>query len=59
MTEAYLADESYFHEHPELAQTMLAVGESPVERSWPASQLAAMTNIARLLMNLSEFVTKG
>jgi hypothetical protein len=59
MTEAYTAEESYFREHPELAKTMLAVGESSVDQSWPISQLAAMTNIARLLMNLSEFVTKG
>ncbi len=57
--ESYAADLQHFTQYPELANSLLQVGESPSDTSLPARELAAMTNIARLLMNLSEFVTKG
>ncbi len=58
-TDAYTADERHFAEYPELAASLLNVGESPSDASLPVHQLAAIANVARLLMNLSEFVTKG
>ena len=57
--ESYAADLQHFTQYPELAKSLLQVGESPSDTSLPTRELAAMTNIARLLMNLSEFVTKG
>lgn len=57
--ESYAADVQHFTQYPELAKSLLQVGESSSDTSLPTPELAAMTNIARLLMNLSEFVTKG
>ncbi len=36
-----------------------SVGVSPVDDSLDRAELAAMTQVARILMNLSEFLTKG
>lgn len=43
---------------PESAKQLLAVGESEVLSSLPKPDLAAWTSVARVMMNLSEFVTK-
>ena len=40
------------------ANQLLAVGESDVDSSLPPNELAAWTSVARVMMNLSEFVTK-
>ena len=40
------------------ANQLLAVGESEVDSSLPPNELAAWTSVARVMMNLSEFVTK-
>ena len=42
-----------------VANAILAVGESPVSDSNSRSELAAFTNVARLLLNLNEAITKG
>ncbi len=41
------------------ADRLLSVGVSQVDKSIEAAELAAMTQVARMLMNLSEFLTKG
>ena len=43
---------------PEAAEQLLAVGESEVDPSVVPTELAAWTSVARVMMNLSEFVTK-
>ncbi len=43
---------------PESAQQLLAVGESEIDGSMVPTELAAWTSVARIMMNLSEFVTK-
>ncbi|MDB4506281.1 DUF1549 and DUF1553 domain-containing protein, partial [bacterium] len=43
---------------PEAAKQLLAVGESKIDSSTPLSEFAAWTSVARVMMNLSEFVTK-
>ena len=43
---------------PESARQLLAVGESAVDSTIPDHELAAWTSVARVMMNLSEFVTK-
>ncbi len=57
--DSYAADLQHFTQHPELAKSLLEVGESPRKPNLPTQELAALTNVARLLMNLSEFVTKS
>ena len=42
----------------EAAKQLLGVGESKFDSSTPPSELAAWTSVARVMMNLSEFVTK-
>ncbi len=41
------------------ADQLLSVGVSPVDDTIDRAELAAMTQVARMLMNLSEFLTKG
>ncbi len=43
---------------PESARQLIAVGESAVDSTIPDHELAAWTSVARVMMNLSEFVTK-
>ena len=41
------------------ADRLLNVGVSKVDESVDRARLAALTQVARMLMNLSEFLTKG
>ncbi len=43
---------------PDAAARLLAVGDSPPDHSLDAAELAAWTTVGRVLLNLSEFVTK-
>jgi hypothetical protein len=43
---------------PGAAEKLLAVGDSPRNASLDAAEYAACTTLARMIMNLSEFVTK-
>lgn len=47
----------FYHSQPEEAERLLAIGESTVETSNPA-ELAAMTSIASIILNLDTTVTK-
>jgi hypothetical protein len=42
----------------EAARQLVSVGDTPVEKSFEEAELAAWTTIGRMLMNVSEFVTK-
>ena len=44
---------------PESATKLLSVGQSPRHAEIDSAELAAYTTVARILLNLSEFVTKG
>jgi len=44
---------------PEAAEKLLSIGETPRDNSLNLAEHAAMTSAARLLLNLSEFLTKG
>lgn len=48
-----------FKSDPEAAKKLLAVGESPVSDQIDRAELAAYTTVARIILNLSEFITKG
>ena len=45
--------------HPDAAQAALGVGESPRNGSIPAPEHAAWMQVATLILNLSEFVTRN
>ena len=50
---------SSFTTDTESAKKLLAVGQSPVPDDIAAAELAAYTTVARIILNLSEFITKG
>jgi hypothetical protein len=51
-TQHYLAD-------PKSAEALLTVGESPRDPTWPVAAQAAYTQVATLLLNLSETLTRN
>ena len=51
--------QAIYTEDPEAALELLGVGDSEPDGTLPASELAAWTLIANLLLNLDETVTKG
>ncbi len=48
-----------FAAHPEDAAKLLAIGTSPVDPGIPATELAAVTSIASMILNLDETITKN
>jgi hypothetical protein len=55
----YLAGErARFERDPKAATSLLSVGESPRDETLDQTELAAFTSVARLLLNLDEFLTK-
>ncbi len=47
----------HFADSPDDAQKLLAVGQSPTDRSLDPIEHAALTSVAHLILNLDEFVT--
>jgi hypothetical protein len=47
-----------FHENPTAAKELLKVGESPTPEKADSAELAAMTAVANVLLNLNETITK-
>jgi hypothetical protein len=52
MLAAYAADESG-------ARSLIAIGSSTSDPSIPASELAAYTAVANIILNMDEVITKG
>ncbi|WP_235908728.1 DUF1553 domain-containing protein [Roseiconus nitratireducens] len=48
----------HFESRPEQAAELIAVGQSPVCDDLPATEVAAMTSVANLLLNLDEVITR-
>ena len=48
-----------FKKAPESAVKIISVGQSPSDSNLDPAELAAYTTIARMMLNLSEFITKG
>jgi hypothetical protein len=40
------------------AQALVAIGNAPVDKQFPATELAAWTNVATVLLNMDEAITK-
>jgi hypothetical protein len=59
LEQALAARLAYFGANPEEAGKLLAVGESPLPHPVDQAELAAYTTVARIILNLSEFITKG
>ncbi|MCP5113827.1 MAG: hypothetical protein GY953_23595 [bacterium] len=48
-----------FKNDTEAANKQLSVGQSPRDLKIEPAELAAYTTVARMMLNLSEFITKG
>jgi hypothetical protein len=51
--------ERYAKEHAAAAKKLLGIGEAPRDDKLDPAELAAWTNVASVLLNLDEAVTKG
>jgi hypothetical protein len=58
LREGYREYQSFYSENEDAAKGLLATGESAVDESLAADELAAMTSVASVLLNLDEVVTK-
>jgi hypothetical protein len=47
-----------YQSNPQAAKKLLATGDSPVDGQWNPAELAAWTNIATMILNLDEAITK-
>ena len=47
-----------YHRDPKAAESLLRVGESPVDLHVPAPVLAAWTNVCTVIFNLDEAITR-
>ena len=47
-----------FHQDPSAAKALIAVGEAPVPEKVEPAELAAMTAVANVLLNLNETITR-
>jgi hypothetical protein len=47
-----------YEKSPVAAEALLRQGAAPVNARWPAAQIAAWSNVASLLLNLDEAITK-
>ena len=59
LSETLAAERSHYKSEAKAAQKAISVGEAPVPGDVPASDLAAYTMVANLLLNLDEVVTKN
>ncbi|MHC4879593.1 MAG: DUF1553 domain-containing protein, partial [Planctomycetota bacterium] len=58
LTDELQSQRKYFASSPDAAKNFLAVGESKPDESQDAVELAAMTSVARVLLNLDETLTR-
>ncbi|MEQ8211267.1 MAG: PSD1 and planctomycete cytochrome C domain-containing protein [Lacipirellulaceae bacterium] len=59
LASTYQQKHEQYQSAPAQAERLLSIGESPNDDQLPLAEHAAMTTVARLLINLSEFITKG
>jgi hypothetical protein len=53
-----VSDLAHYRKHPDQAKALLSVGESKADDQLDPVELAAYTNLARVLLNLDETLTK-
>ena len=49
---------AHFKSDPSAAAEFLKIGDSPLPRDMRPAELAAMSNVARVIMNLHEVITR-
>jgi hypothetical protein len=59
LIERWLELVEHYRANPEAAQALLGVGESAVQADLPAAELAAMSVICSIILNLDEVLTKS
>lgn len=58
LSDEFKAQQEYFQAHPEAVKAFLSVGDSVSDESLKPVELAAMTSVARVLLNLDETLTR-
>jgi hypothetical protein len=58
LEKSFARQQARFRSQPELAEKLLSVGESQRDEQLPKAELAAMTTIASIVLNLDETITK-
>jgi hypothetical protein len=58
LREAYESNYKYFAENNAAAMKLLEVGDSPIDSTLDVAELAAYADVARLLMNMNDAITK-
>ncbi len=58
LVDQFRKQREYFRSHPEAAEQLLGVGESPRDESLPPVDLAAWTMTANVLLNIDETICK-
>ena len=58
LREHFALERERFTQDEAAARELLAVGDSSPAAAWPLAEYAAWTSVARLLLNLDEFITK-
>lgn len=59
LVDAFQQRQQQYTHDADAGHRVLSVGLTPVDQVLDRADLAAMTQVARMLMNLSEFITKG
>jgi hypothetical protein len=59
LRQAYDRQSARYHDHPDLAEKLLKIGESPVSPNLDKPELAAWSMLASIIFNLDETITKG
>ena len=59
LIDLYEQHQAQFAESPDEAEELISIGQSPVDRTIKSIDLAAWTNVARVIFNMHEFITRN
>ncbi len=59
LSKLFASHEQYFANQPDAAKALVRIGISENKSNAPVAKLAAMTNVARTILNLHEFITRN
>jgi hypothetical protein len=59
LVDRWLALVEHYRAHPEAALALISVGESPFHPELPPAELAAMSVVCSIILNLDEVLTKS
>ena len=58
LQDGFRTNREYFQKHSEAARALLSMGSTPRDSTLEATTHAAWTQVARMLLNLDEAITK-